>query len=87
MEVREAASPTDLLMSLYRELDLSGFVYAPNESSSQSAGVEGQGFAHTRQPGVSSSSRSRQMDVLSNAGNFEDPRERSGCLIPDFCTS
>ena len=60
-----------------RELDLSGLVYAPNESSAQSAqseGVEGQGLAHTRHIAGSSSSRSRRMDVLSNAGNFEDGR-------------
>ena len=57
-----------------RELDLSGLVYAPNESSAQSEGVEGQGLAHTRHIAGSSSSRSRRMDVLLNAGNLEDGR-------------
>ena len=57
-----------------RELDLSGLVYAPNESSAQSEGVEGQVLARTRHIAGSSSSRSRRMDVLSNAGNFEDGR-------------
>ena len=56
-----------------RVLDLSGFVYT-NESSAQSEGVDGLGLAHTRLPGVSSSSQSQQMVVLSNAGNFEDGR-------------
>ena len=57
-----------------RELDLSGFVYAPNESSVQSESVDGLGVAHTRLPGGSSSSRSHQMVGLSNAGNFDDGR-------------
>ena len=58
-----------------RELDLSAFVYAPNESlAAQSEDADGLGLAHTQQPGVSSSSRSQQMVVQTNAGNFEDGR-------------
>ena len=58
-----------------RELDLSGLVYAPNESLvAQSEDADGLVLAHTQQPGVSSSPRSQQMVVQTNAGNFEDDR-------------
>ena len=60
--------------NMERELDLSGLVHAANESSAQSEYVEGQGLALTRHIAVSSSSRSRRMDVLSNAGNLVDGR-------------
>ena len=59
-----------------RELDLSAFVYAPNESQvAQSEYVDGLVLAQTQQPCVSTSSRrSQQMVVQTNAGMVEDAR-------------
>ena len=71
-----------------RELDLSAFVYAPNESLvAQSEDADGFGLAHTQQPGVSSFLRSQQMVVQTNAGNFEDGGKFGGRFVPEFCTA
>ena len=59
-----------------RELDLSAFVYEPNESQvAQSEDADGLELAPTQLPFASSSSRSQQMVVQTNAGICEDDRE------------
>ena len=58
-----------------RELDLSAFVYEPNESQvAQSEDADGLELARTQLPFASSSSRSQQMVVQTNAGICEDDR-------------
>ena len=60
-----------------RELDLSAFVYEPNESQfAQSEDADGLVLAQTQRPCVSSSSRSQQMVVQSDAGDEND----RGCV-------
>ena len=51
------------------------FVYGPNESQvAQSEDADGLGMAQTQLPFASSSSRSQQMVVQTNAGICEDDR-------------
>ena len=69
-----ATGYTDGESNVERELDLSAFIYEPNESEvAQSEDVDGLELAQeTQLPFTSSSSRSQQMVVQTNAGSFED---------------
>ena len=69
-----ATGYTDGDSNIERELDLSAFVYEPNESEvAQSEDVGGLELAQeTQLPFTSSSSRSQQMGVQTDAGFFED---------------
>ena len=69
-------NPSRLLASnVERELDLSAFVYEPNESEvAQSEDADGLELAQTQLPFASSSSRSQQMVVQTDAGFVEDAR-------------
>ena len=70
-----ATGYTDGESNVERELDLSAFVYEPNESEvAQSEDADGLELAQTQLPFTSSSSRSQQMVVQTNAGFFEDAR-------------
>ena len=73
-----ATGYTDGESNVERELDLSAFVYESNESEvAQSENVDGLDIAQEiQQPFASSSSRSQQMVVQTDAGSFEDAR---GC--------
>ena len=69
-----ATGYTDGESNVERELDLSAFIYAPNESDvAQSEDFDGLELAQeTQLPFTSSSARSQQMVVQTNAGSFED---------------
>ena len=71
-----ATGYTDGESNVERELDLSAFIYEPNESEvAQSEDLDGLELAQEAQlPFTSSSSRSQQMVVQTNAGSFEDAR-------------
>ena len=71
-----ATGYTDGDSNIERELDFSAFVYEPNVSEvAQSEDVGGLELAQeTQLPFTSSSSRSQQMVVQTDAGFFEDAR-------------
>ena len=70
-----ATGYTDGESNVERELDLSAFVYEPNESEvAQSADADGHELAQTQLPFASSSFRSQQMVVQTDAGFVGDAR-------------
>ena len=70
-----ATGYTDGESNVERELDLSAFVYEPNESEvAQSEDADGLELAQTQLPFASSSSRSQQMVVQTDAGFVGDAR-------------
>ena len=84
-----ATGYTDGESNVERELDLSAFVYEPNESQvAQSEDADGLELAQTQLPFASSSSRSQQMVVQTECWVFERcSRKYGGCFFTGFSTA